>query len=181
MVLLSKRFVLMLLSKSSPTTPIRHAELVWALPVSLATTRGIICYFLFLLLLRCFSSQGWLIFRCDMSSTCRVVPFGDLRVKRLYASNRSLSQLTTSFFAAQCQGIHHTPLFRFKNFKDRIKPITAVNAIIGNLYWIINRLKVSSGPSFSTGHRRTAPKRNTVLVFYFISSLLRTLITDLHP
>jgi len=51
----------------------------------------------------------------DWSSTSRVVPFGNLRVKRLYASNRSLSQLTTSFFAAQCQGIHHTPLFCFKN------------------------------------------------------------------
>ena len=51
----------------------------------------------------------------DWSSTSRVVPFGNLRVNRLYASNRSLSQLTTSFFAAQCQGIHHTPLFCFKN------------------------------------------------------------------
>ena len=50
----------------------------------------------------------------DWPSASRVVPFGNLRVKRLYASNRSLSQLTTSFFAAQCQGIHHTPLFCFK-------------------------------------------------------------------
>lgn len=30
---------------------------VWALPISLATTLGIIIYFLFLLLLRCFNSQ----------------------------------------------------------------------------------------------------------------------------
>ena len=37
--------------------------------------------------------------------------------QRLYAPTQSLSQLTTSFIAAQCQGIRHTPLFRFKNFK----------------------------------------------------------------
>ena len=33
--------------------------LVWALPRSLATTRGIIVYFLFLRVLRCFSSPRW--------------------------------------------------------------------------------------------------------------------------
>ena len=33
---------------------------VWALPRSLATTRGIIIYFLFLRVLRCFSSPRWL-------------------------------------------------------------------------------------------------------------------------
>ncbi len=33
-------------------------KVVWALPRSLAATDGIIIYFLFLLLLRCFSSQG---------------------------------------------------------------------------------------------------------------------------
>ena len=32
---------------------------VWALPVSLATTSGIIGYFLFLEVLRCFSSPGY--------------------------------------------------------------------------------------------------------------------------
>ena len=111
MVLLSKRFGLKLLSKQGPTTPKEHAPLVWALPVSLATTRGIISYFLFLLLLRCFSSEGWLLFRDDTSSMYQVVPFGNLRIKRLYAPTRSLSQLTTSFIAAQCQGIRHAPLF----------------------------------------------------------------------
>ena len=46
----------------------------------------------------------------DMSSTCRVVPFGNLRIYRLCAAPRSLSQLTTSFFASYRLGIHHTPL-----------------------------------------------------------------------
>ena len=61
---LSRGFYLMGISKSSPTTPKRHAALVWALPRSLATTWGIICYFLFLRVLRCFSSPGWLSFEC---------------------------------------------------------------------------------------------------------------------
>lgn len=34
----------------------------------------------------------------------------------MYAPPRSFSQLTTSFFASQTLGIHHTPLFCFKTF-----------------------------------------------------------------
>ena len=44
------------LSCRGPTTPVR--ELVWAPPLSLAATYGIILYFLFLRVLRCFSSPG---------------------------------------------------------------------------------------------------------------------------
>jgi len=52
------------------TTPCKHSPIslfaceqaktykVWALPVSLATTPRIVIYFLFLILLRCFSSDG---------------------------------------------------------------------------------------------------------------------------
>ena len=42
---LSRWFSLIWLSKCSPTTPGQHARLVWALPVSLATTQGIIIIF----------------------------------------------------------------------------------------------------------------------------------------
>ena len=35
----------MSVSKCSPTTPQQHAAMVWALPVSLATTQGIIIIF----------------------------------------------------------------------------------------------------------------------------------------
>ena len=62
MATLSRVFNLMCNSKCSPTTPVQHATPVWALPRSLATTWGIICYFLFLRVLRCFSSPGWLSF-----------------------------------------------------------------------------------------------------------------------
>ena len=51
--------------------------------------------FLFLRVLRCFSSPGLLTLRCNMSSTCWVAPFGYLRIK-LYvpipATFRSLSR-----------------------------------------------------------------------------------------
>src|SRR5690606_29764165 len=59
-LLFPEKFVLKSLPKSSPTTPWQHATKVWAIPASLATTRGIISYFLFLQVLRCFSSLGWL-------------------------------------------------------------------------------------------------------------------------
>ena len=59
---------------------------VWAIPRSLATTWGIIIYFLFLQVLRCFSSLRW---------PPRVVPFGNPRIKghlHLPAAYRSLSR-----------------------------------------------------------------------------------------
>ena len=71
-------------------------------------------YFLFLCLLRCFSSAGWLSLRSDTPSVYQVVPFGNLRIYSLCAAPRSLSQLTTSFIASQTQGIHHTPLIALK-------------------------------------------------------------------
>ena len=70
---------------------------VWALPRSLATTGGIIVYFLFLEVLRCFSSlRSPPDFGQDSaSSTHWVVPFGNPRVKghlHLTAAYRSLSR-----------------------------------------------------------------------------------------
>ena len=71
-------------------------SLVWALPRSLATTGGIIVYFLFLKVLRCFSSLGSPQRNADsMSSTCWVVPFGNPRIRghlHLPAAYRSLSR-----------------------------------------------------------------------------------------
>ena len=68
-------------------------------------------WFLFLSLLRCFSSGGSP--RMAMYSpyvpwffTMGVAPFGNLRISRLFAAPRSLSQLVTSFFGSWCQGIH---------------------------------------------------------------------------
>ena len=52
--------------------------------------------------------------RSYTSSMYKVVLFGNLRIYRLCAAPRSLSQLTTSFIASQTQGIHHTPLIALK-------------------------------------------------------------------
>ena len=71
--------------------------MVWASPRSLATTRGIIIYFLFLQVLRCFSSLRSPHYYCsdNRSSTCWVVPFGNPWIKgylHLPKAYRSLSR-----------------------------------------------------------------------------------------
>ena len=70
---------------------------VWALPRSLATTGGIIVYFLFLGVLRCFSSPRSPHYLCNDSSPsgCWVVPFGNPRINghlHLPQAYRSLSR-----------------------------------------------------------------------------------------
>ena len=81
--------------------------MVWALPRSLAATYGIDCFFLFLRLLRCFSSPGsppyvmyWRM--DDMSSSYRVSPFRHLWIKdhlHLPTAFRSLSRLSSALSA----------------------------------------------------------------------------------
>ena len=81
--------------------------MVWALPRSLAATYGIDCFFLFLRLLRCFSSPvsppyviDW---RMDtLGVLIWVSPFRDLRVNGyllLTAAYRSLSRLSSALSA----------------------------------------------------------------------------------
>ena len=70
---------------------------VWALPRSLATTQGIIVYFLFLQVLRCFSSLRLPLYSSTDScpSGSWVVPFGNRRIKghlHLPRAYRSLSR-----------------------------------------------------------------------------------------
>ena len=70
---------------------------VWALPRSLATTGGIIVYFLFLQVLRCFSSlrSPHCLSSDNSPSDCWVVPFGNPRIKghlHLPEAYRSLSR-----------------------------------------------------------------------------------------
>ena len=86
----------------------RNARIpVWALPFSLAATHRITCCFLFLRLLRCFSSPGsppyvmdW---RMDTWGVLMwVSPFRDLRVNGyllLTAAYRSLSRLSSALSA----------------------------------------------------------------------------------
>ena len=78
-------------------------------------------WFLFLRVLRCFTSPGsphapidsvhdpWLFIM-------GVAPFGNLRLS-LFAADRSLSQLVASFFGSWCQGIHLVLLLAWTSFR----------------------------------------------------------------
>ena len=88
---------------------------VWASPRSLAATDGISIDFFSCRYLDVSVPCVRLIYLCIQYMMTgynprRVSPFGNLRIKACLAAPRSLSQLTTSFIASRCQGIHHTPL-----------------------------------------------------------------------
>ena len=70
--------------------------------------------FLFLRVLRCFSSPGLLPACAGYPVFSRMgCPIRKSPDQRLFAPPRSLSQLITSFIASESQGIHHTPLITF--------------------------------------------------------------------
>ena len=88
-----------------PATPKVRRLLVWACPRSLAATDGIIRYFLFLRLLRCFSSPGSLpytMYSCMGNQTLLWLgfPIRKSMDRCLLAAPHSLSQLTTSFIGS---------------------------------------------------------------------------------
>ena len=89
-------------------------ELVWAAPISLATTLGITICFLFLQVLRCFSSLGSPPIPMDSvyDNTMLLVLSSLIRIStdlKIFAPPRSFSQLVTSFFGATYQGILRKP------------------------------------------------------------------------
>ncbi len=71
-------------------------------------------WFLFLELLRCFSSLGSLhctyVFSTGYCQRQWVPPFGYLRINAYLLAPRSFSQAITSFIACDRQGIHHVHL-----------------------------------------------------------------------
>ena len=96
------------LTESIPRSEPRHARTpVWPLSISLAATLEITCCFLFLRVLRCFSSPGSLPYVMDWRMDdrgvlCRVSPFRDLRIKGyllLPEAYRSLSRLSSALSA----------------------------------------------------------------------------------
>jgi hypothetical protein len=101
---------------SGPHNPkTTEVALVWAVPRSLAATDGITIVFF---------SCGYLdvsVPRVRLMQLCihctilehylqRVSPFGYPRIKACLAAPRGFSQLTASFIASFCLGIHRTPL-----------------------------------------------------------------------
>lgn len=91
---------------SSAVTP-----LVWALPLSIATTQGIDIFFLFLRVLRCFSSP-----RSPRNNAVTGLQPAGLPIRtppdhNLFAVTRRFSQLTASFIASRSLGIHRSLLY----------------------------------------------------------------------
>jgi len=74
--------------------------------------------FLFLLLLRCFSSQRLLLYLMAQMTLRPGCPIRISSDHGLFATPRSFSQLTTSFIASLSPGIHHS-LFSFFFFRVR--------------------------------------------------------------
>ncbi len=94
----------------NPTSAV--TEMVWALPRSLATTCGIICYFLFLRVLRCFSSPGSP--PCGYLNFIQVgCPIRTSADHIVCADPRGFSQLVASFLASESLGIPHAPFSAF--------------------------------------------------------------------
>lgn len=87
---------------------------VWAVPRSLATTWGITFCFLFLRVLRCFSSprwpHHWVVIR---TSGCVGCPIRASMDQRSFAPPHGFSQLIAPFVASVSLGIHHAPLSTF--------------------------------------------------------------------
>ena len=73
------------------------------------------CYFLFLRVLRCFSSPRLPPSKRVTTSLWPGCPIRKSPDQRLFAPPRSLSQLITSFFASESQGIPHALLVTFSN------------------------------------------------------------------
>ena len=99
---------------------------VWALPRSLAATYGIDCFFLFLRVLRCFSSPGsprtaMYSLYADRGFLCRVSPFRYLRIigyVLLPEAFRSLSRLSSAL-SAKASSLRSSSLYlciRFSSY-----------------------------------------------------------------
>ena len=110
------------LVESIPRSEPQHARtLVWALPFSLAATHRITCCFLFLRLLRCFSSPGSLPYVMDWrmddwSLSSRVSPFRYLRINGyllLPEAFRSLTRLSSALSAKASALCPYCLTFRF--------------------------------------------------------------------
>ncbi len=101
---------------SGPHNPhVTEVTQVWAAPLSLAATYGITLVFFSWGYLDVSVPPVRLIYLCIQYMILehylqRVSPFGNPRIKACLAAPRGLSQLTTSFIASLCLGIHRTPL-----------------------------------------------------------------------
>ena len=97
----------------SPTTPVSTLTGLASSAFARHYSRNHFC-FLFLRLLRCFSSAGSRL--CLAVFNCTGCPIRTSADLGSFAPPRRFSQLTASFVASGSQGIPHAPLFRFQLF-----------------------------------------------------------------
>ena len=93
--------------------------------------------FLFLLLLRCFSSQRLLLYlmaQMTLRSGCPIRISSD---HSLFATPRSFSQLITSFFASYSLGILHAP-FSFLLFLNLLDCLLLSNLVFNGSFHHVN-------------------------------------------
>ena len=91
-------------------------------------------YFLFLRVMRCFSSPGSPHYTMDSCGDTVALPTVGFPIRKSadrgsFAAPRSLSQLVTSFFGAWCQGIHPMPLLALILYANLIRHIANVLVI----------------------------------------------------
>ena len=106
----SHLILLWLVSYIAVLTPVILLPQVWPLSLSLATTRKISVDFFSSAYLDVSVRRVPSVMLCihitvAQFELCRVSPFGNLRILRLFAPPRSLSQLIASFVGFRCQGI----------------------------------------------------------------------------
>ena len=121
----------------------------------------------------------------DHMQACGVPPFGNLRVKAYLSAHRSLSQITTSFIASYCQGIHRMRLITYhttsndsrKNIyfclkiqKQKFKEIHEIERVTKHLYF-----KIANTWFFCKNAFTRSNFRKKSLTFVCVFSLLKDL------
>ena len=91
--------------------------MVWAIPRSIATTKGITVVFFSSAYLDVSVQRVRLPYNGIVQSPALGCPIRKSADQESFAPPRSLSQLITSFFASESQGILRTPLLTFLLFK----------------------------------------------------------------
>ena len=106
--------------------------------------------FIFLPVLRCFSSQGSLPICIGFPTfSWKGYPIRISPDHRLFAPPRSFSQLVTSFFASKSLGIPHTPLLTF--LKVFFKPFYSVVLCLFQSKYLFHHVKELFGCVFGCG------------------------------
>lgn len=171
----------MISPKCSPTTPQKLASAVWAIPFSLATTWGITIVFFSSPYLDVSVQEVGSLSSIPTSSVW-VVPFGDPGIYRLCAAPPGFSQLTTSFFASQTQGIHHAPLFALKIFPHTSLHITYTTIYYNFTFPICQRSLVTLVAQLSLPFADVLDlnQANSLFLFTSLQCFLAHLLTT-HP